>query len=636
MIEPNLGWIDIETRCSIDLRKSNVYRYTESPDFEILMAAWSRDGETVQVAVGREEIEAIPGLLDPDVTWIAHNAQFERICLSRFAGMPVGTYLDPRRFEDTQAIAAERGYPRKLKQLALALGAEEKDEAGTRLINTFSIPNKRMGRWYLPEEKPEEWAAFINYCRQDVATLIDIYRRLQAKGGWPTKVERSVYIADQLINDRGMAADIPMAQRAVAAAEDNRMLQELEIMSITGISNPGSQPQLLGWLQASGLPIRDLTSATVSQALDGPLTDAQRRVLELRQELALVAAKKFTAALSSVCTDGRLRGGFRFFGAHTGRWAGSGVQPHNLPRAQLEGDPAVLTTRLAGVTDKAERERIEAEEGEKATAAAVLDLQFGEGADAHTLKALVRAMFTGPLTVVDYAAIEARVISWLAGEEWALDAFRAGRDIYVETAERMSTPGNQLTRSDGKVAVLALGFQGGVGSLRVMGAEGTDEHLQTLVMQWRRANRKICRLWQNMDEAFRIGGRVGEHLRIERDGSSRHLVLPSGRAISYHEVRYDHQRASFRHTTNPQWRQDTYGGRLSENATQAIARDLLARGLVRLEKEGHRTVGHVHDEFLVEGEEIDEVVRLVCQTPKWATGLPVNAEGAVVQRYRKS
>lgn len=626
---------DIETRCLLDLRKTSVYRYAEDPSFEILMCAWSRDGKTVQVAVGRDEIKAIPGLFDPKVRILAHNAEFERVCFSAFFGLPVGEYLDPRRFDDTMALASVNGYPRKLKDLAVALGAEEKDEAGTRLINMFSIPNKRLGRWYTPEDKPGEWQAYIEYCRQDVATTCDVYRRLVERGaGWPTPIERSVYVADQLINDRGMAVDLAMAEQAVAAAADNRMLQELEMMALTGINNPSSQPQLLGWLQESGLPIRDLTAGTVSTALDGPLTDAQRRVLELRRELALVASKKFTAAIGHTCTDGRLRGAFRYHGAHTGRWAGAGVQLHNLPRAQIKPDPDVLAARLVGVEDKDEREEIVRRETAAVTDAAILDLGMGLGASAHVLKGMVRALFVGPFSVVDYSAIEARVIAWLAGEEWALEAFREGRDIYVETADRMSTPGHPLDRSQGKVAVLALGFQGWTGSLRVMGAKGSDDHLQHLASQWRKANPSIVRFWADMERAFRLGGRAGR-IEIVKDGTSRHMVLPSGRALSYHQVRSAEDNISFQHATIPKIRQDTYGGKLSENATQAVARDVLAAALVRLEQSGFRTVGHIHDEILVESDDLAEVSRIMCQVPKWATGLPIDGDGFRTRRYMK-
>lgn len=594
-------YIDIETYSGLDLRATNVYRYSADPEFQILMAAWSTDGAHVQIALGEDEIARIPGLFDPDVLHIAHNAAFERVCLSRLAGLDEGEYLPPEGWLDTMAIAAELGYPRSLGKLATALGAEEKDEAGTRLINLFCKPN-RKGQRTLPEDKPTEWLDFVAYCEQDVYTLIDIEQRL---GAWPTESERQVWCADQRVNDRGIQVDTEMVRAAIEAADDNRMVHELELTTLTNyaVMNPASNVQLLRWAQDSGLPVSDLKADTIKGLLARTdLTPTQRRVLELRKELALVASKKYIAARDGVGSDGRLRGSFQFFGAHTGRWAGRGVQLQNLPRAGFEHEVDALL--------------------------AIEGLKAGAGADSETLKALVRSMFVGPFTVVDYSAIEARVVAWLAGEQWALDAFGAGRDIYVETAERMGG----LTRSQGKVAVLALGYQGGINSLRVMGADGNDQQLEFLVQQWRKANRNIVRLWKRMDAAFRTGGEVGPHLTVERDGSDRLLRLPSGRAICYRDVKTG-DRSSF--VTGQGFRQDTYGGRLVENATQAVARDLLAAALVRMEGRGFRVVGHVHDEILVEGGTLESVTAAMTENPAWAVGLPVDGAGYSCQRYRK-
>lgn len=600
--------IDIETYSSAPI-DAGVYRYSESPDFRILMAAWSTDGETTHVATEPEDIAAIPGLTDPAVRKVAHNAQFERICLSRLLGRAPGDYLPPEEWRDTMAVAAELGYPQKLEKLALALGAEEKDAAGTRLINIFSKPN-RKGTRTLPEERPEDWAAFVEYCRQDVATLIDIDRRL---GDWPTETERAVYEADQHINDAGIAVDLAFCRQAVETADLNQMAQELELQQLLGVDNPRSQPQMLAALQATGgalADLADLRKDTVTALLSGTLRPEQRRALELRLELALVTSKKYEAALRATSRDGRLRGSFRFFGAHTGRWAGRGVQLQNLARP-AKGFPA----------DDAEIEAL------------ILDVKLGLGAEADELKSLVRSMFVGPLTVVDYSAIEARVVAWLAGEQWALDAFAAGRDIYVETAERMSTPSNRLDRSQGKVAVLALGYQGWVNSLRVMGAEGSDEHLARLAKQWRRANPNIVGLWEQTQDVFRTGGRAGKRITLERNGSERRMRLPSGRAIHYHGCQFG-DKMSFR-DARMGWRVDTYGGRLVENATQAVARDILAEALVRLRDNGFRVVGHVHDEILVETEDVDTVRSLMIEPPTWAAGLPIDGEGFVCRRYRK-
>lgn len=628
----NRLYIDIETFSPVPI-DAGVYRYASHPSFRILMAAWAVEDEPVQIAIGEDEIKAIPGLWEPG-TKVAHNAQFERVCFSALRGSE--EFLDPSEWHDTMAIAAESGLPQGLGNLAKRLGVAPKDEAGTRLINLFCVPRKIGSefRAYRPDEKPDDWLDFIFYCMQDVETLREVDRAL---GGWPTPVEREVWIVDQRINDRGIDVDVELARRAVTAAEENRASQSAEITEMTGVANPGSRDQMMSWLRASGLDMPDLQAATVEAALSGALTDEQRRVLQLRQELALVASKKFQAALDGVSGDGLLRGQFRFYGAHTGRWTGRGVQLQNLPRASLKTDA-------------------EAD-------AAIVDLKMGLGADAATLKKLVRPMFLGPMVVVDYAAIEARVVAWLAGEEWALQAFRDGRDIYVETAERMGG----LTRAQGKIAVLALGYNGGIGSLKAMGGASTyydprtgrainsgtlaesakdgmpqrlmnDEELGGLVRQWRRANRQIVSLWAKLDESFYRGGPAGRLLRVDGTGKDRQLVLPSGRSIHYRQTsfRMDAQgrrRATFLDVRG--YRVDTYGGRLTENATQAVARDVLAEALVRLEARGYETVAHVHDEILVRGTDLAGVQEVMNEPPAWAEGLPIGGSGFVCDRYRK-
>jgi DNA polymerase bacteriophage-type len=468
-----------------------------------------------------------------------------------------------------------------------------------------------------------KWAEFVAYCAQDTETLRDIRRRLPA---WPNPAEREAFIADQLINDAGLPIDVPMARAAFEAAEANAALQVQEVKDITGVANPGSLPQMTDWLESRGVTVPNLTKDSVVVMLEDPDLDPDaRRVLELRQELALVASKKYTAALDRVNDDGRLRGALQFFGAHTGRWAGRGVQFQNLPSATL-GSKDMTGPQV-----------------DREIAGAVLDLKLGSDMDAHTLKALVRAMFVGPFTVVDYASIEARVVSWLAHEAWALQAFDDGRDIYVETAERMGG----MTRKEGKVAVLALGYNGGINSLRVMGAEGEDDHLQTMVDQWREANPAIVSMWREMDHAFRNGGPVGggKLITVEKDGKDRHVVLPSGRAIVYRDLRAHWQLdqwkrkrkvISFADPEKNGGRTYTYGGKLTENVTQAVARDVLAEAMVRLQSHGMEVVGHVHDEVLVLGSHsVERVSDIMTESPAWAAGLPISAEGFVCPRYRK-
>lgn len=610
--------LDLETYSPVDLKAAGAYAYAEHPEHEVLMCGYSIDGGPARVAVGEAEIWGTlgPPLSSPSVLKIAHNAQFDRVNISPLAGCAPGEYLDPAQWGDTMALASENGLPASLDKLAKALGAEEKDGAGTRLINLFSKPD-RHGNRRTPEGHPEQWAEFVDYCRQDVDTLVDVHRRLP---DWPHHSERTAWEVDQRINDRGIKADVRLAEWALAEDNRNRAKAEFDLRMLLQIENSNSVQQVMAGLKGIGLELPNLRVATVTEALErDDLTDAQRQALELRAEIALTAARKYQAIIHGANDDGRLRGQFKFYGAHTGRWSGRGVQLQNLPRAELKHPEAVI-----------------------------LDSQLGLDADAPSLKALIRQALVGPFVVADYAAIEARVLAWVAGERWALDAFAEGRDIYVETAERMGG----LSRQQGKVAVLALGYQGGVGSLHAMGAKGTDEELNNLKVAWRRANRRIVRLWADLDAAFSEGGRAGR-LRVSVRGRDRLVHLPSGRHLTYRNVRHETWR--FRDAdgdlqTKQGWRfdgnlgrTDTYGGRLTENTTQAIARDILADLLVGLERLGMHTVGHVHDEVLVDApadaqrqeELLGTVVDMMGEAPAWADGLPLSGEGFITERYRK-
>lgn len=640
MAAPEL-YVDIETFATLDLRKASVYAYVEDPAFEIMMAAYAFDDDPVEVAVDRDVEELLEWIRDPSIVKVAHNAGFERVCFSEI--MLEDGFLPPEEWVDTMALAGEWGYPQSLDGLAKALGTEKKDSAGTALVNFFCKPTRGRGR-NTAKTHPEKWALFVEYCRQDVVALRDVRRRMP---DFPTAAERRAWEVDQHINDRGIRIDLDMARAAWRAAERNTVLHKAEFQQITGVENAKSQPQVLAWFRGQGLKINDLRAETITKRLEmhkgradlSVKGQAVVRALELRQELALAASAKYTAALQGVSTDGRLRGQFRFFGAHTGRWSGRGVQLQNLPS----------------------RGTVELSEDEAAIR--IADLKLTEEETPEMLKSLVRPMFLLDGVVVDYSAIEARVVAWIAGEEWALEAFRAGRDIYVETANRMGG----LTRTEGKVAVLALGYNGGVNSLRAMAGgdlskltgevSGTrkqrkfaeDEALWKLVRTWRETNPRIVGLWAQLGEALLDGGQAGR-LFVEKVGNDRHLVLPSGRAITYRDVRWEvytvvdpktkrRVRKEGLRFSDPRLngaRAGTYGGRLTENATQAVARDVLGEALVRLHEAGFRTVGHVHDEILVEGPASYEAVKKVMvQPPGWADGLPIDGDGFECKRYRK-
>lgn len=654
--------LDIETYSDVELKKSNVYAYTESPVFEVMMCGWSLNNSPIEVWEGEQDIKRIPGLFDPDVKKVAHNAPFERICFSRMAGLPVGQYLPTEEYFDTMAIAREFGYPAALDALAKALGAEPKDSAGTRLINTFCMPRKvpRKEQWQRVTKhmKPVEWAEFRKYCGQDVSTLQDVRKRLP---GWPSEFERELWYVDQRINDRGLKVDLPLARKAIGVARENDEILGREVIEITGVENPNSTKQLGEWCESVGFPMENWQARTVEDSLARAHAHSRSdivRVLELRQELALVAANKFDAVLRGVSMDGRLRGQFVFHAAHTGRWSSRGVQVHNLPRLAFER--------------KINGEKVYDEVGERM---AILDLMNDFGCTPEVLKMLVRPMFILDGVTSDFSAIEARVLAWLAGEDWVLQAFKEGRDLYVETAARMGG----MTRQQGKIAVLACGYQGSVGSMRNMGYGGwpcpwdlrdseirrakmanrdknvqvddtnneprhereghkCNDEIQLVVDAWRAANPRIVMFWKRLERAFRDGGKCGRITVIAR-GNQRRVRLPSGRTLYYHGVSTrasksgNSHRLSYRHVRG--YREGTYGGRLTENVTQAVARDLLGHAMIELDRAGYLLVGHIHDEALAESKDTEGIREIMRTGPAWAEDLPLDASSDILYRYRK-
>lgn len=667
-------WIDYETYSPTPI-DAGVYRYTEDPGFRVLLLAWAHDNDPVQVETNHVDAAfKMIDILDSGETIVAHNANFERIVTSRILGYPTGQYLPPERWLDSMVLCHENGLPAALGHAAVVMGGEKKDEAGKRLINIFSKNNPRTGARVFPEEKPEQWEEFIFYCRQDVVTMRDLVKRIGANDRTFPPDERALWCADQRINDRGVHIDIPLARAAQHVGGALKQRDESQLKALTGVDNPNSVTQLLKWAQGRDSSIKNLRKETVTEILENPEADpVLKQAMNLRKDLALVAGKKFTRVLTSSSSDGRQRGNFRFYGAHTGRWTGSGVQLHNLPRAALSASDECVEQVVAAVCEQKDLTGWPRIVEDEADPMRLVPL------DNHTLKALVRPMILGPLVVCDYSAIEARVIAWLAGEKWALDAFAAGRDIYVETADRMNRASHgHMTRKEGKVAVLALGYGGGVGSLRAFGYGGepgpgylTDEKVQELVTAWRTANSHIVQLWSRLERAFKYGGPAGAHLRVEKrkrgDVEDREIVLPSGRRLVYRNVR---QGSHFskplgkmiegtlfdEYAYNSTFRRETYGGRLVENVTQAVARDMLGYALVAMDEAGMSVVGHVHDEVLVEvpdplesdfdadrrltvddmhALQVQEVHDLMCQVPPWAPGFPLAAAGYWTPRYKK-
>lgn len=653
-----LMFIDFETYSSVNLRDCGAYPYMASPDFAplIMTYRYGVDGQT-KIAQGEAEIKwALRGLHEREhVTFVAHNANFERLVLSRIFDYAPGTFIPPERFIDTMAMGRSLGFPGSLADLSRALHVEEKDSAGTALIQMFCVPSKKTGRAATPEERPEEWAAFCRYAIQDVDTMVEVYTALTARyGGFP-KGEREVWNADQRINDRGILVDAELAVRCmdIAAVVKDLHLQRMGVIS--GLANPNSTAQVLAWVNRrlveagvmdgqsdipvfkdTGTPLKSVDKASVAYLLSR--TDLPRDVrtfLEERAASNAASVAKFRAMTNRLGVGNRVRGTIQYFGAHTGRWAGRGVQLQNLPSV------------TAGDDEKTQ---------------AFVDRVMNEPAENFSiseLKPLIRGALMAPagqtLTVCDYSAIEARVLAWLAGEEWVLEAFRAGRDIYIETAARMfHVPYEEAKplRKKGKVAVLALGYGGGINALKAMGAEGTDAELEEIKQTYRAANPRIAKFWADMDRAMRNrSGRVGEYITVHPKANGLVTIkLPSGRELFYHKLhfrtvsKFDKEVEAL-HFLDPKSHRaviPTYGGRLTENVTQAVARDVLAHALVNLDKENVPVVAHVHDEVIAEGgvtvERMKELMGAGVGNPlapPWSDGLPLAAEGYYCARYRK-
>ena len=658
-------YLDIETYSSVDLGKAGAYKYAQSPDFEVLLLSYSLDrGPVATVDLTRQALPAAlrEALLSSKVAKHAHNAAFEWYCLSRYLGLAHPEMWLPQ-WHCTMLHCLYCGYPGSLAAAGAALSLpqdKQKDRAGKALLRYFSLPcaptQANGGRTRnLPQHDPAKWQLYIDYNRQDVVTEMAIEDRL-SRYPVPEAIHEQ-WVLDLAINYRGIGVDLDLVRGALELGEQIRQQLTQEAITLTGLANPNSMAQLTRWLgEETGEEVDNLRKDTVADLLAGNLTSgAARRMLEIRQELGKTSTKKYATLVAATGHDGRIRGTLQFYGANrTGRWAGRLLQVQNLPRTYL---PALDTAR-------AMVKRLDLDG---------LRLLYGSVPD--TLSQLIRTALVPRDGCVfldaDFSAIEARVVAWLAGEEWVLDVFRGHGKIYEATAAQMfGVPIEHIRRGRpeyalrqrGKVATLALGYQGGPNALVNMGAlrMGIPEaDLPDIVTRWRAANPNIVRLWYTVEQAaihaLQTGRQVSVRgkLTLARNCDPVHgldyliITLPSGR-----ELYYAHPRVTANKWGKPSlayrgvnqksrsWAElEAYGGKLVENCVQAIARDCLAEAIERLDSAGYAVVMHVHDEVVLEVPEaqadLADVTAIMSQPVPWAPDLPLAAAGWIGDYYTK-
>ena len=640
--------LDIETYSSAPLPKCGVYRYCDAPDFEILLLSYAFDDApvvTVDMACGETLPDAfLHALEDANVLKIAHNAAFERVCFSKH----LGHWLDPAQWRCTMVMAWYQTLPGKLADVAVALNVTEKKmEEGKDLIRYFSMPCKATktngGRTRnLPRHAPEKWATYKAYNAQDVETERAVYKALLHHA--LPEHEWALYALDQRINDRGVRVDRLLVKNAMAVdlAFSQQAFQRAR--ELTGLENPGSVSQLKAWLADMDMPMESLSKRIVQEKAAGA-EGIVKELLELRLELSKTSVKKYESMARCICKDGRVHGLLQFGGAsRTFRWAGRLVQAQNLPQNHL---PDLNLAR--DIVRSGDEEQLE--------------LLFGSVP--NTLSELIRTAFIPRdgcrFIVADFSAIEARVLAWLAGEEWVLEEFRGKGKIYEATASRMfhipqetivKGHPNYEYRQKGKQATLSCGYGGGVGALKAMGAKMPEEEMQPLVDAWRAANPNIVRFWNALGNAAseviekHNSVRVGKVMVYRKEG---HMLirLPGGRDLCYLSPRFVTNRFGSRgigylaaSAGGKMELQETFGGKIAENCTQAIARDLLAHAMLNLEAAGYPIVFHVHDEAVMEvpiGQgSVEEACRVMAIPPDWARDLPLRADGDEMTYYKKT
>lgn len=636
--------IDIETYSSVDIKSSGAYKYAESDDFEILMVAYAIDKEPTRCYAWEELPDGFFELLfDETVIKLAHNAAFERICFRA-----VGYDIPVEQWRCSAIKAAYCGLPMSLggASVALGLGDKGKLSTGAALIRYFCMPVKATktngGRTRnLPSDNPQKWQEFKTYCVNDVEAEREIMHRL-AKYKIPSS-EWQAYFLDQKINDRGVRLDLQLAQKAIEADVYNMEALQGRLKKLTGLDNPNSLAQLRRWFHdQTGQEVKSLAKDAVEDLIAGLGAGVVREVLHLRQKTSKTSVKKYAAMIACAGKDQRARGLFQFYGAgRTGRWSGRLIQLQNLPRNYINDlDTARGLLKVLPFED--------------------FDMCYDIGA---TLSQLIRTALVPnegkKFGVADFSAIEARVLAWLAGEAWRLEVFATHGKIYEASASRMfNVPLEEIgkgsdLRQKGKVAELALGYQGGVGALKTMGGEKmglSEQDMSTIVERWRKANPQIVQYWKDVENAAKRAIETRKavclvDLVFTASDESLQIELPSGRSLVYWNAmlvagRYS---TSIRYkgvnTLTKQWGwQDTYGGKLTENIVQAVSRDLLLHSMHALDDEGFYLVMHVHDEAVCEisqEEELAKMLDVMAHAPDWAQGLPLGADGYVCDFYKK-
>lgn len=648
--------LDLETYSSVDLGKSSVYRYVESPDFDILLFGYCVDGCPVQVVdlAQGEQIppEIIDALSDERVHKWAFNANFERVCLSEWLRRnsyplhnehysipndPCMGYLDPVGWHCTMVWSAYLGLPLSLKDAGAALGLDkQKLTEGKDLIKYFCVPGKD-GQRHLPADAPDKWSTFKAYNLRDVETEMGIQERLR-KYPVPDAVWDQYHL-DQQINDRGIAVDMALVRSAISIDERSHDELTAKLQELTMLENPNSVQQMKDWLADNGLETETLGKKQVAELLK-TAPEPLRSVLVLRQQLAKSSVKKYQAMKATVCADGRVRGCFQFYGARTGRWAGRNIQLQNLPQNKMPDLEQARAIVRAGDYD-------------------AVRMLYDSTPD--VLSQLIRTAFVPrsgqTFFVADFSAIEARVIAWLAGEDWRQQVFAEGKDIYCASASQMfGVPVekhgiNGHLRQKGKIAELALGYGGSVGALKAMGALEMglqEEELKPLVDAWRTSNPMIVKLWWAVDDAvmtvIRMKSSTETHgIRFTCQSGMLFITLPSGRQLSYVKPRIGENQFGSPAATYMglsaarQWdRLESYGPKFVENIVQAISRDVLCYAMQTLRC--CSIVAHVHDELIIEVDprmSLEAVCEQMGRTPPWAPGLQLRADGYATDFYKK-